>query len=203
MADIARRYAEAAERLLTSAWRWACRHQQRIAGWLSAGTLGAAFVFLLVIGRHRWFDTDEWDLLIDRSLFGGHGRNGLLPPHNEHWLTVPILLYRLLFSVFALRTYVPYLLMVTLAHLLVVGLLWLLLRRLGVDVWVCFVVVAAVAFLGAGVDDIIFPFQTALLLSLAAGLAALLVAPRWAAGRGVTSWCGSCFSLVWRLRASG
>ena len=177
MADIARRYSEVTEQQVASAWRWACRHQQRIAGWLTAGTLGAALVFLLMIGRNRWFDTDEWDLLIDRRLFGGHGGSGLLQPHNEHWLTVPILMYRLLFSVFAVRTYVPYLLMVTLAHLLVVGLVWLVLRRLGVDVWVCFVAVAAIAFLGAGVDDIISPFQTALLLSLAAGLAALLVAP--------------------------
>jgi hypothetical protein len=190
MADIARRYTEVAERVLASAWRSARRHHRRIAGWLTAGTLGAAFVFLLVIGRHRWFDTDEWDALVNRSLFGGHGQSGLLQPHNEHWSTLPILLYRLLFSVFAVRTYVPYLLMVTLAHLLVVGLVWLLLRRLGVDVWVCFVAVAALAFLGAGVDNIIFPWQTSWTLSLAAGFAALLVAPvmgGWSR-RDVTVW---------------
>lgn len=181
MIEIARRYArrfsEVLERQASAAWRWARHREERIAGWLTAGAFGAAFVFLLTIGRNRWFDTDEWDLLIDRSLFGGHGKNGLLQPHNEHWVTVPTLAYRLLFSVFALRTYVPYVVMVTLAHLLVVWLVWLVLRRLGVDVWVRFVAVAAVAFLGAGVDDIISPFQTALLLSLAAGLAALLIAP--------------------------
>jgi hypothetical protein len=177
MANIARRYTEVAQQLLTSAWRWARCHHQRIAGWLTAGTLGAAFVFLLAINRHRWFDGDEWDALIDRSLFGGHGRSGLLQPHNEHWSTLPILLYRLLFSVFAVRTYFPYLLMVILAHLLVVGLVWLLLRRLGVDIWVCFVAVAALAFLGAGVDNIVFPWGTSFTLSVAAGLAALLVAP--------------------------
>ena len=32
----------------------------------------------------------------------------LLRPHNEHWSTLPILVYRVLWQLFGLRTYVPY-----------------------------------------------------------------------------------------------
>lgn len=142
----------------------------------------SAFLFLVVINRNRWFDTDEWSPLIDRRLFGGPGKLGLFQPHNEHWSTIPFLLYRFLFSLFALHTYIPYMIMVIVAHLVVVQLLWLLLRRLGVDPWIALVAVAAVAFMGAGVDDIVLPFQVSFDISLAAGLGALLLLPergRW------------------------
>ena len=44
---------------------------------------------------------------------------GLFRPHNEHWSTLPILAFRLLWQLFGLRTYVLYLALVVTLHLLV------------------------------------------------------------------------------------
>ncbi len=148
--------------------------EDRLADRLHWLVLLAGLVFLLVVLRHHWFDTDEWDALVDRRLQLG-GAAGILSPHNEHWSTVPILAYRLLFSIFHLKTYVPYLVMVVLAHLVVAQLLWVLLRRVGADRWVALVALTGFVFLAAGVEDFLFPWQSSFDLSLAAGLGALLL----------------------------
>jgi hypothetical protein len=167
----------------------------RLADGLHWLVLLAGLVFLLVVLRHHWFDTDEWDALLDRRLTLG-GSAGILSPHNEHWSTVPILAYRLLFSVFHLKTYVPYLVMVVVAHLVVAELLWLLLRRVGVDRWVALVALAGFVFLAAGVDDFLSPWQSSFDLSLAAGLGALLLLPGSGPWRRRDAW-------VWGLLVVG
>src|ERR1035437_963989 len=92
--------------MLTSAWQnrdsWVVVNG---AHWLS---LTGAFGFLGWVDLHQWFDTDQWDFLVDRSVLGHHGTAGLLQPHVDHWSTIPILGFRALFSVFGVRTYLPY-----------------------------------------------------------------------------------------------
>src|ERR1039457_2532279 len=83
-------------------------NEDRIADWLHWALLVAAFVFIVVISRHRYFTADEWGPVVDRTLFGGHGTQGLFVPNNEHWIFFPALADRLLFSVFAVRTHLPY-----------------------------------------------------------------------------------------------
>src|SRR5882672_9098664 len=53
------------------------------------GELGA-LVFYLVVSRSMWFFLDEWDFLAHRTAFNVHD---LFEPHNEHWVTLPVLLY--------------------------------------------------------------------------------------------------------------
>ena len=56
--------------------------------WL--GLALATFVGLLIIGRHLTFWQDEWAFIgVDPSGLGSY-----LEPHNEHWSTVPLILYR-------------------------------------------------------------------------------------------------------------
>ena len=113
---------------------------------------------LLWIDRHQWFSGDEWDFLVRRGVLG-HSELGLLEPHNEHWSTFPVLIYRALFSVFGVRTYTPYLVMLIVAHLLAAHLLWRLMMRYGVD-WLLATGAAAVFMvLGAGWEDLINAFQ--------------------------------------------
>ena len=88
--------------------------------------LGAFVAYLLVSipmalhrGRLRWFVVDEWVLLTGRELDSLHG---LLDRHNDHWVTVPVVAFRLLYAVFGIRSYVPYQLVAIGSHLAVVVL---------------------------------------------------------------------------------
>ncbi|HEY6317203.1 MAG TPA: hypothetical protein VI462_04850, partial [Acidimicrobiia bacterium] len=137
----------------------------------------AVLVFLLVIDRNRWFSADEWQPLVSRTLFGGHGTASPVPPHNEHWVLIPIVIYRVLFTLFGLRHHLPYEVVGVLVHLLTVWLLWRFLLRLGVSAWVALASVTAFALLGAGWENITDTFQIAFVLPVAAVFAALLLLP--------------------------
>ena len=71
-----------------------------------------AFVVGLVVavpvlvhqGRSQWFVADDWDFLVSRHLTDV---SGLFRPHAEHWTTLPIVVYRLLYAAFGIRTICP------------------------------------------------------------------------------------------------
>lgn len=100
----------------------------------------------------------------------------LFAPHNEHWSTLPILVFRGLFSLFGVRTYLPYLAVLIVLHVAVAHLLWLAMRRLDVDPWLSTALSAAFLVLGAGTEDLTWAFQIGFVGSLAFGLAATLLA---------------------------
>ncbi|MCJ7438387.1 MAG: hypothetical protein MUP97_11590, partial [Acidimicrobiia bacterium] len=144
------RHLPARLRTRDATW-WATR-----AHWLS---LIVAFGFLNWVDRHQWFNADEWGFLVDRGLFPKGDDLGLLAPHNEHWSTVPVLGYRLLFSIFGVRTYLPYVVVLLLVHLLVAHLLWRVLRRVGVEDWFATVAIALFLVLGVGWENLTAAFQ--------------------------------------------
>jgi hypothetical protein len=146
------------------------------ATYLHWASLLVALPLLLWIDRHQWFAGDEWDFLVRRGVLG-HSELGLWQPHNEHWSTLPILIYRVLFAVFGVRTYLPYALVLVLFHLLVAHLLWRLMLRAGVDWLVATGAAAVFMVLGAGWEDLVNAFQLTFVASLAFGLLALLVIP--------------------------
>ena len=45
------------------------------------------------ISRPMWFYLDEWDFLANRTAFN---LGDLFRAHNEHWVTMPVLVYRAL-----------------------------------------------------------------------------------------------------------
>jgi hypothetical protein len=144
--------------------------------WWLAGLvilLVGAAPLLLWFGRAQSFFLDEWVFLVDRELTD---LDGLLQPHNGHWVTVPFVAYRVNFQLFGIRSYVPYQVLVVLAHLGVAFLLWLVARRLGARPSIAAVAAAVFAFLGSGADNIWFAFQVSLDLSILCGLAHLLLA---------------------------
>src|SRR5437588_1109893 len=91
-----------------------------------------ALVLFLAFGHREWFFVDEWDFLLHRDA-GDIG--DLLRPHNEHWSTLPILVYRALWRMFGVRTYVPYQAVLILLHLTAAFLLRTVMRRAGVGPW--------------------------------------------------------------------
>ena len=56
-------------------------------------TLAAAGAFLVYDATKQWFYLDEWDFLVYRGIHLGRN-GGLFAPHNEHWTTIPILIWR-------------------------------------------------------------------------------------------------------------
>ena len=134
----------------------------------------AAFAFWTWLGQGLWFFGDEWDFLVRRGLsFGPSSHRSIWFPHNEHWSTLPILLWRGIYSVFHLSSYRPYLVPVLLAQLGVMHLAWRLCRRAGVDPWVSTAAIALLGFFGAGVADILSGFQIGFVGAVLFGLIAM------------------------------
>lgn len=124
-------------------------------------------------GHTQWFFLDDWDFVAGRSLSSVHD---LFRPHNEHWSTLPIVVYRVIWQFFGLRTYVPYQFAVLTLHLTAAVLLRRIMRRADVDPWIATAAACAFVFLGSGRQDIVWGFQIGFVGSLACGLGHLILA---------------------------
>ena len=145
----------------------------RVALLVFAAVEVAALITILVLGRHQWFTSDEWDFLADRN---AGSIVDLFRPHNGHWSTLPILVYRGLFNVFGLNTYLPYQLVLVLLDLTTAALLRTVMRRAGVSPWIATAAASLFVLFGAGYEDMIWAFQIGFVGSLVFGLTQLLLA---------------------------
>jgi hypothetical protein len=135
--------------------------------------LAVATLILAAIDRRSWFFGDEWDFIAQRGLH--HPAIGLFVPHNEHWVTTPILIYRALFTVFGLHTYVPYIGVVLVLHAAVAHVLWRIMRRSGVRPWLASLLAFAFVLNGAGVEQVTYAFQVTFVAPVLLGLCHLLL----------------------------
>ncbi len=120
------------------------------------------------------FFSDEWAFIESRSL---GDPSTWLPPHNEHWSTSFILLYRTIVETVGLGSYVPYLAVVVALHGLVVVLVFIAIRQVSGPVVALCVGVLLVCF-GSGFENLFWGFQMAWVGATAAGVAALLALDR-------------------------
>jgi hypothetical protein len=126
---------------------------------------------LLWFTRTFTFYFDEWSFILtapDWSL------GTYFEPHNEHPSMLLRVVYAVLLNTFGLRTYVPYMALLYLAHFANVVLLFELVRRRCGEL----IGVAAAALLlvlGAGWEDLYWAWQMAWLASVALGLGAILL----------------------------
>ena len=135
-------------------------------------SLVAAAPLLLWFNRNQWFFGDEWEFFANRM--SGWGRV-LLEPHNEHWSTAPILVYRALYAAVGVRSYLPYVAVVVLLHLAAAHLLWRLMNRVGVAPLVSSALAAVFAVLGSGGENLLWAFQIGFVGSVAVGLLHILL----------------------------
>lgn len=136
-------------------------------------TVVGALGVLTDLDRHLWFFGDDWEFLVDRGF--SHAQLGIWSPHSEHWVTLPILVFRALFTVFGVRSYLPYIAILIVAHLILAHLIWRVMLRVGVDAWVATALVAVFLVLGSGYENLIWAFQISFVGSVLFGYAALLL----------------------------
>ena len=140
-------------------------------------SLAAAVPALLWVNRDQWFTADVWTVITTRGLGSSPQRLSVFYPHFEHWTTIPILVYRALYSLFALRTYLPYTLVLIVAQVTAAHLLWRLLLRTGVQRGFATGLAAVFAVLAIGWENLSSAWQITIVAPVAFGFAALLVMP--------------------------
>jgi len=172
------------------------RQSSRLAVAAHVVSLVGGFLVLLHANRDQWFFGDEWDFLGHRGVVAAE--RSIWEPHTDHWSTGPILIYRGLFALYGVQTYVPYIVVLLVLHVAVAHLLWQLLRQERVDPVVATALAAVYAVLGAGYENLLWAFQIGFIGSVALGLTALLLVNhggRWGA-RDVSAWFVSVAGLM-------
>ena len=148
--------------------------------------VGAALLGALTIlwaTRSFTFYFDEWTFITTAPDWTVAT---IFQPHNEHPSMLFRLVYWTLLNTVGLRSYLPYMALVALAHAANVVLLFELVRRRAGDL-IGMAAALLLLVLGAGWEDLLWAFQMAWLASVAFGLGALLAlqTPRRAAAAGL------------------
>jgi hypothetical protein len=146
--------------------------QDRAAAAVFAAIELAGFIFYLVAARNIWFFRDDWEFLAERR-FNLHD---LLAQHGGHLVALPLAVYRAMYFVVGLRSYMPYQLMAIVLHLIAALLLRVVMRRAGVNPWVATLAAGAYVFFGNGSQDVLWAFQIAFTGPLVLGLTQVLLA---------------------------
>jgi hypothetical protein len=166
--------------------------------WVIVALAGLASVGLLLYTERKFdFYFDEWDWL-DRA---GHWTlSDYFVPHNEHWSTVPMLVYKVLLSTVGMRSYLPYLAAMAVTHALGGMVLFAVLRKRGGDV-LALALTVLFLFLGTGSEDLDWAFQLGFDASLLFGLLGVALLHGSEVGR----WrrVGGCVALLLGLASSG
>jgi len=142
-------------------------------------TLGALAI-LIWLGRDMTFYHDEFAFLLLRDL----SLQGIFAPHNEHLSATLVILYRTLVGTVGTVSYWPYLGVTFALHVIVSAIVYVVVRRETTAMW-ALGAMAVMLVLGSGGDDILWAFQSGTVGATAAGMAAVVVAPRRPAVAGV------------------
>lgn len=132
------------------------------------------FAGVLYLTGYKNFYYDEWDFV---SQYRPGQPTSIWLPHNEHWSTIPILLWKLLFLVVGIRNHFPYQAAAVAVHVACVLLLFVLVRRRSGDL-PAFAAALTLLVLGSGATDIVWAFQVSWTLSVAFGLLAMVLLDR-------------------------
>ena len=146
------------------------RRRPDIADALVAIASLAAFAALLWLGRGLTFFADEWALMAERQV----SLDSFLQPFNEHWLGVTTIVYRLMLDAVGLSSYMPYLALLAVLHLVVVAEVYVLARR-AAGPWLGAAIAIVVAFFGSGFENLFWAMQIGFVGAAALGLGALIL----------------------------
>ncbi|HEU5355909.1 MAG TPA: hypothetical protein VFU65_15660 [Actinocrinis sp.] len=165
---------------------------------LMLGLCAIAFTALLYATRNLDFYYDEWSFLDTAHQWT---LRSYFLPHNEHWSTIPMLVYKVLLAINGAHSYLPFMAVVLLLHVTAAFLLFLVVRRRCGDL-LGLIAGTILLFLGRGFEDIIWAFQIGFVGSVVLGLLGLyLLGERPAVGRARAA-AGSA-ALLLALMSSG
>ncbi len=136
-------------------------------------SLVVAAAYLVWSARGSQFYADEWGFLA-RLEGPGPTVSWLLEPHNEHWTLVAKATYAGIAAVGGTGSVWPYLGLALVLHLTLVHLLWRLALQGGADATLTTIACAGLAVYAAGVENILWAFQTTLLSTMVLGTLAFL-----------------------------
>lgn len=163
--------------------------------WLFGLAAAVAGLALLALGQGLTFFADEWAIIEGRSI----GLDSFLRPFNEHWLGTTIVAYRLLFGVFGLGSYVPYLVVLIALHLVVAAEVFVLVRRTAGSL-VGLAAGVVMLFFGSGFENLYWAMQIGFVGAAALGFGAMLAVDGAPTRRRAALACGS---LVVAVTTSG
>jgi len=135
------------------------------------GLSALVFAAVLYLTSYKNFFYDEWDFITSARPWN---LNLLLLPHNEHWVTIPILVWKLLFVTVGLKSHIPYQAALLVTHVAAVLLLFVLIRRRSGDL-PAFGAAVILLVLGSGWLNIVWAFQISFVGSVAFGVLAMLI----------------------------
>lgn len=135
---------------------------------IAAGLAIVAVCAYLWLSRGFQFYFDEWDFVLHQPATA----LDYFAPHNEHWSTVPILIYQALLNIMGMRSHVPFMATLLLMHAASALLLFRIVRRRSGDLPAIAATVLLLAF-GWGADDFLWAFQIGFQGSIMFGLLAI------------------------------
>jgi hypothetical protein len=145
--------------------------ERKSAFWVFVVAQAMIFVALIWNFHGRWFVADEWVFIAGRT---AGSVSDLLHPYHEHWSTLPILYYRLLWNLVGIRSYMPYLVSIVTLHIAVSSLLRAVMIRASVLPWLATLSALSFSLYGAGYADISYGFNIGFDGSIVFGLLYLL-----------------------------
>jgi hypothetical protein len=143
--------------------------------WVVAHRVAAVFVAMaavavaltLWLGRDLSFFMDECDFLNTRD---ATDVASLLAPHNEHWMTIPLIAYSGIVAAFGISSYLPFLALLALVHVATAAGLLALLRPAGYALGAAVLLL----FLGSGYENQFWAFQIGFVGATGLGVWALV-----------------------------
>jgi hypothetical protein len=165
-------------RLVGRSGRWTrLRRPGSAATWVLVVGLIGQLALSLYWSRDGWIGVDGLYYISSRGgLDGDH--TSIFAPYAGHWQPVLISLYLVLWWIFGLHSYLPYVLPAILAHLVICVLLYGLLRRLGLGPWVSLIPAWVVLWFGTGGETWLADAPFALTCPVVLALVALHVLVR-------------------------
>jgi len=129
-------------------------------------------LYIFFIGRNQWFFYDDFDFVSNNRISGSF-ISALLMPHNEHTALVPFVLFRLIYMIFGLSSYMPYFAINIIVLTITFYVLYLFARSLKISSRIAFFGIVFLSFTPAYYENIFWAFQVGLSLSACFGFISL------------------------------